>query len=372
VLDALDIDRATAEAIVRRKPSVVLNVQPSISGRYPAGGASVIASAGIVLVDTVGSELLAVPDGTIATVTIGRGPAAALRQGGPEGAPPQARASVVAGSVETSGTVMDAASIDTAMEGARAGLPTQLAAFTANAMDALARVGDTVLEGENLPSIGVDLKGRHVVVVAPGFGLSAQLRGLKHYLKDHRPVVIAVGDATLALAESKLHADVVIVTADGLGVPALTGTTHKGVKHVVAHSPEGTELATARVDALTVPHSRSDLAIASEDLALLLAHHGGAEVIVAVGVESTLLDYVESGRPQTAGTFLTRLAAGSRLVDARTVGALYRSRVSPVVVAVAVALALGALSLALWLNDQSRAWIESLVGAAGGGAGGGL
>src|SRR6187551_2768968 len=70
VVDVLDLDRSTAEALAKRRPAAVLNVRQSISGRYPAGGASVLVGAGIALVDEVGSEILALRDGTTASITI--------------------------------------------------------------------------------------------------------------------------------------------------------------------------------------------------------------------------------------------------------------------------------------------------------------
>lgn len=365
VVDALDIDRATAEALIKRKPVAVLNVQPSLSGRYPAGGAALLAAAGVVLVDSVGAQLLAIPDGTIGTISMERAADAALRHADGETATRRVRATVVAGSVETSGDVLDRNAIADAMEAARAGLPIQLAAFASHAVDTLGTLHPAILNGEGLPSIGLDLHSQHVVVVAPGFDAAAQLRAINAYLKEQRPVVIAVGDGLHTVENLGVQADIVIATADDLGVPALTSAALKGVKHVVAHSPSGAEVATARVDALAVPHSRSELGVSSEDLALLMAHHGGAELIVAVGVESSLVDYVESARAHAAATFLTRLAAGGRVVDADTVSALYRSRVSPAVVFAAMALALVALAAALWVNESSRSWIESLLGLAG-------
>lgn len=362
VIDALDLNRATAAALTKRKPAAVLNVQQSLSGRYPAGGAMLLAEAGILLVDSVGAELLAVPDGTIATLTVGRTADAALRR---TKETVKARAdlvTVVAGAVEATGHILERDEIVEAMDAARAGLPAQLASFTAHAMDSLGALNATILDGEGLPNVGLDLRGQHVLVVAHGFEAAAQVRSLKAYLKDHKPVVIAVGEGLHTIEQLSLKADIVVATADDLGVPALTSDSLRGVKHVVAHSPSGTEFATARVDALPMPHSRSDLPLSSEDLALLMAHHGGAELIVAAGVDATLLDYVESGRVHAPATLLTRIAAAGHLLDARAVSELYRSRLSPVVVVTAVALALSALGAALWLNDSSRAWLEALVG----------
>src|SRR3954468_3774130 len=65
VLDQLDLDRATADALVEAEVAGVVNASPSISGRYPNMGPELLVAAGIPLVDSVGGELLrSIKDGT--------------------------------------------------------------------------------------------------------------------------------------------------------------------------------------------------------------------------------------------------------------------------------------------------------------------
>jgi uncharacterized membrane-anchored protein len=66
----------------------------------------------------------------------------------------------------------------------------------------------------------------------------------------------------------------------------------------------------------------------SEDVAMLLADDKGASLIVAVGTHATLVEFLDKGRAGMASTFLTRLRVGSKLVDAKGVSRLYRSRIS--------------------------------------------
>src|SRR5690606_8261860 len=58
ILDALDLDRVTAEALVRAEVAGVVNASPSISGRFPNLGPEILVGAGIPLIDGVGVELL--------------------------------------------------------------------------------------------------------------------------------------------------------------------------------------------------------------------------------------------------------------------------------------------------------------------------
>ena len=63
VLDHLDLDRASAQALVDAKVSAVLNVSQFLSGRYPALGPALLAEAGILMVDRL-EGLQHVPDGS--------------------------------------------------------------------------------------------------------------------------------------------------------------------------------------------------------------------------------------------------------------------------------------------------------------------
>ncbi len=57
IIDHLDIDRVSAEALVACGPSAVVNVAPSISGRYPNLGPEILMAAGVPLLDEVGPEV---------------------------------------------------------------------------------------------------------------------------------------------------------------------------------------------------------------------------------------------------------------------------------------------------------------------------
>ena len=75
----------------------------------------------------------------------------------------------------------------------------------------------------------------------------------------------------------------------------------------------------------------------SEDVAMLLADSKGASLIVAVGTHNSLVEFLDKGRSGMASTFITRLRVGAKLVDAKGVGRLYRSRVSTLQVVALIA-----------------------------------
>ena len=121
-----------------------------------------------------------------------------------------------------------------------------------------------------------------------------------------------------------------------------------GAEVVVHAYPNGRAPGLARVEALGVPCKLFPAPGTSEDIAMLLAYERGADLIVAVGAHSNMIDFLEKGRPGMASTFLVRLKVGSILVDARGVSRLYRGRLRPrYLVLIIIAALLPFLSLVL-------------------------
>ena len=57
VIDVLDLDRITADALVDADIAAVVNASPSISGRYPNLGPEVLVNNGVTLIDETGPEV---------------------------------------------------------------------------------------------------------------------------------------------------------------------------------------------------------------------------------------------------------------------------------------------------------------------------
>src|SRR5690625_3912256 len=113
VIDHLDIDRVSAEALVACEPAAVVNAARSSSGRYPNLGPGILVSAGIPLIDAVGDQVMEdVAEGTHARVDEDR--------------------LIVGERVVAQGTLLDGPAIDAAMEEARSGLSVQIEAFAEN------------------------------------------------------------------------------------------------------------------------------------------------------------------------------------------------------------------------------------------------
>jgi uncharacterized membrane-anchored protein len=320
VIDHVDLDRVGAEALVAHGVGAVINVAPSISGRYPNLGPTILLEAGVPLIDDVGSAAFA-----------------KLR----EGAMVRVEGDTVYdldGLILFKGARQTEESVAVAMTEARAGLATQLEAFASNTMEYLRRERDLLLDGIGVPDLRTSFDGRHVLVVVRGYHYREDLVALRHYVREYKPVLIGVDGGADALLEEGLKPHVIVGDMDSVSDVAL----RCGAEVVVHAYRDGTAPGLSRVQDLGIEPVVFPAAGTSEDVALLLADEGGASLIVAVGTHATLVEFLDKGRAGMASTFLTRLRVGGKLIDAKGVSRLYRHRIpaySLVVLVLATALA---------------------------------
>ena len=323
VINHVDIDRVAAEALVGCDVGAVVNAAASTSGRYPNLGPEIIVSAGIPLLDDVGPEVFeAIRDGDRVrldgeTLYLGEHPVA-------------------------KGTLLTPELVTASLGEARASLSAQLEAFAGNTMEFLKRERDLLLDGVGVPAVRTKIAGRHCLVVVRGYHYREDLAVLRSYIREYRPVLIGVDGGADALIECGYKPHLIVGDMDSVSDAALTS----GAEVVVHAYRDGRAPGLQRVHDLGVDPVVFPAAGTSEDIALLLADERGASLIVAVGTHATLVEFLDKGRAGMASTFLTRLRVGSKLIDAKGVSRLYRSRIgapSLLLLVVAVLLALTAM-----------------------------
>jgi uncharacterized membrane-anchored protein len=308
IIDHVDLDRVSAEALVACGAGAVVNVGPSVSGRYPNLGPEILVEAGIPLVDSVGSDLLSeVHEGERLRVDGGT----IYRDGSADSVP------IGKGSLQTEDSIAGL------MDAARQGLSAQLEAFAANTMEYLKRERELLLDGVGVPDIETRIRGRHVLIVVRGYDYKEDLAMLGHYIREYRPVLIGVDGGADALLETGLKPDLIVGDMDSVSDAAL----RSGAELVVHAYRDGRAPGLERLAHLGLRGVAFPATGTSEDVAMLLADDKGAALIVAVGTHATLIEFMDKGRSGMASTFLTRLRVGSKLVDAKGVSRLYRSRI---------------------------------------------
>lgn len=338
VLDQVDMDRATADALVAAQVAAVVNASPSISGRFPNLGPEVVVAAGIVLVDDVGDGVLrAVRDGSRIRIHEGV---------------------VYSGETELArGVQQTAESVADALVEAKSGLSHQLEAFAANTTEFMRQERALLLDGYGVPEVDVELAGRQVLVVGTGYDHTKELARLKDYVREYQPVLVGVGAGADALLAAGHRPHLIVGDPAEVSTEALTSGADVVVPAFAdGHAPGLHRVQDLGASAVTFPSTANP-----EDLALLLAHHRGAATIVTVGLSASMAEFLDRGRSgSNASTFLTRLQVGGSLVDGRVIAALYRSRISVGAIVLMVLAAAVAVLAALLVSDAGDAVLDGI------------
>lgn len=299
-----DLDRVAADGLVENGAAAVVNCAKSISGRYPNGGPHRVVAAGIPLLDDVDAELIdRVREGDTLRIVgdeVWRGDELLAK-----------------------GTLLDLEMIDHATDAARATIGGELERFAVNTLEYVQREASIAFEPLELPPLHTRFEQRHALVVVRGHDYKSDLRALRSYIREYRPVLIGVDGGADALLDIGVKPDVIIGDFDSVSERAL----HCGAELVHHVHPDGRAPGRENLLEWGVDYHEFVAEGTSEDVAMLLAYEAGAQLIVAVGTHATMVEFLDKGRRGMASTFLTRLRLGPVLVDAKGVSRLYEGRV---------------------------------------------
>src|SRR5690606_37862966 len=223
---------------------------------------------------------------------------------------------------------------------------------------------DVLLDGIGSPDIRTRFEGRHALVVVRGYHYKEDLAILRSYIRDYRPLLVGVDGGADAIIEAGYSPDMIVGDMASVSDRSL----RSGAEIVVHAYRDGRAPGRRRVEDLGVEHVAFPATGTSEDVAMLIADDLGAELIVAVGTHNTLVEFLDKGRSGMASTFLTRLRVGSKLIDAKGVSQLYRTRISSWQLALlalagllALFVALAATNVGQTIFGLSGAWWDDLV-----------
>ena len=336
VLDILDLDRVTADALVDAGVVGVVNASPSISGRYPNLGPEVLLANNIALIDNAGTEIFKkVKDGAKVRLYDG-GVYTGDRR-------------LVHGVERTDEEVRDL------MHDAKIGLVAHLEAFAGNTIEFIRSESPLLIDGIGIPDIDVDVYRRHVVVVADGPGASDDLKALKPFIKEYQPVLVGVGAGADILRERGFRPQLIVGNPEQMSAEVL----RCGAQVVLPADADGHAGGLERIQDLGVGAMTFPAAGSATDLALLLVDHHGASLIVTAGQSANIEEFFDRTRAQSnPSTFLTRLKVGEKLVDAKAVATLYRSHISGGAIALLVLAVLLAVIAALWVSQSDTAIVD--------------
>ncbi|MBL0747896.1 putative cytokinetic ring protein SteA [Nocardioides baculatus] len=340
VVDHLDMDRDTAQALIDAGVAAVVNASPMISGRYPNLGPELLVQAGVTVVDAAGPEVFdRVKDGTDLRIDAG-----VVHEGD----------SLVVAAREVTPDV-----VRREMGEARSGLTAQLESFTHNTTEFLRREQDLLLHGHGIPETATEMAGRPVVVVVRSHGWEDELRGIRAFVREQRPVLIGVDRGADALVAAGHRPDVVVLTSGSDDLPA--AAVLRKARDVVVLVEHGTpRSAVEHLERLSIRPLRFETTATTEDAALLLASTHDASLIVGVGLHATLAEFLDRRRTGLASTFLTRLKVGPDLVDASALPRLYDGAVRPRHLLGALLAGVIAVGAAISVTPVGQQWVDEL------------
>jgi uncharacterized membrane-anchored protein len=337
IIDHVDLDRVSADALIACQVAAVVNAATSISGRYPNPGPQLLVEAGIPLIDEAGPDLFA---------RVAEGKTVRL----------DGDTLYAGGEIAAKGKVQTAESVAAAMAEAKAGMAAQLRAFVSNTLDYMNRDGELIIAGITGPELRARIENRHVLVVVRGYHLREDLAALRSYIREFKPLMIGVDGGADTLLAAGYRPHLIVGDMDSVSDSGL----RCGAELVVHAYPDGRAPGLARVQRLGLPAVLYPCPGTSEDVALLLADEKGASLIVAVGTHYTLDEFLDKGRGGHSSTWLTRLRVGGKLVDAKGVSRLYRPRVSGWALMVLVLAAVATILVAMAVIPAGQIFLRYL------------
>jgi uncharacterized membrane-anchored protein len=337
IIDHTDIDRVSAEELLESGVRVVINVSPSQTGRFPNPGPLLLVRGGVRLIDAPGAELFdSIADGELVTV---RGASIFLN-----------------GDCVATGRILQAGELATSLAEQRGRVTEALQSFADNTMRYLREEGRLLAEGIDFPPLETRFRDRHALVVARGPGHKRDLKIVKPYIRDFKPVLVGVDGGADALLEAGYKPHVIVGDMDSVSDRALRSRAE-----LLIHAYPGGEAPGAdRVERLGLTYQSVPTMGISEDVAMLLAYEKGAELIVAVGTHFNVIEFLERNRAGMSSTFLTRLKVGEILIDAKGVSRLVSRQVGLWPLLAFTAAGVGALVVAVLVSPELRETIDLL------------
>lgn len=301
VIDHRNIDAISAEELVASGVRAVVNNSQSTTGEYPNAGPLILVDAGVHLLDVADTDLFEiVKDGDQICLAVDK--------------------LVRDGTVVATGKVQEKDTLEGIVDSSRRRIGHALEQFAANTMTHLREEVGLLSENIELPDIDTKFRDRHALVVVRGVGYKRDLKALRPYIRDMRPVLVGVDGGGDALLEVGLKPSLIVGDMDSASDRAL----HSGAELVVHAYLDGRAPGVDRLERLGVDHKLLSMTGTSQDVAMLLAYEMGASLIVSVGSHFNLVEFMDKDRRGMSSTFLTRLRIGETLVDTKGVSRLYR------------------------------------------------
>jgi uncharacterized membrane-anchored protein len=347
VIDHLDLDRVSAEELISAGTVAVLNCRASTSGSYPNLGPQLLVEAGVLLMD--------LPDDSLFQILSEGDPVTVVVDGRGDGGEVLRRGRALA-----HGRVLDLARVRAETEARRLEIGEALERFARNTIEHMREERELLAGKIEMPRFATDFRDRPALIVVRGVDHQRDLRALRPFIRDVRPVIVAVDGGADALLECGLAPDMIVGDMDSASEPSLLSARDGGAELVVHSYPDGRAPGRERLERLGVPFKLVPAPGTSQDVAMLIAAEKGARLIVSVGSQFNLVEFLDRNRRGMSSTFLTRLRIGEILVDAKGVSRLYRPQPGLTPLFAVILAGLITMIAVVWLTPALRDVVDLL------------
>lgn len=332
-----DLDEIAALSLAEKRISCVINTEKTISGRYPNPGPAILMERNIPIFEMENDAIFDVveEDDVIEIID-----------------------DYIFYKEEKIGKVIyiSHSKIEELTKLGYDNIEIELDKFIENTLEYAKKEKFLVTGKVQIPNIDTDISGRHVLVVVRGKGYKLDLIAIKSYIDEIKPVLIGVDGGGDALLEFGLTPDIIIGDMDSVSDNCLLLA-----KEVIVHAySDGKAPGLERVKKLGVEPKIFMSPGTSEDVTLLMAYEKKADLIVAVGTHTNMIDFLEKGRAGMASTFLVRLKVGEKLVDAKGVSKLYTSTFRPKHLGLVLIAALIPITILAVINPLTKSFLTLL------------
>ncbi|MBU5437563.1 hypothetical protein KQI42_06065 [Tissierella sp. MSJ-40] len=299
-----DLDEIAALSLSEKKVRCVINTEKTISGRYPNQGPLILLEKNIPIFEVKEPSIFDdFKEGdTIEIIEdkiVYEGKDAAICH------------------------YLDEAKIEELLNIGYDNIEKELDKFIENTLDYAKKEKGLVTGKIPIPKIKTTINQKHALIVVRGKDYKRDLETIKSYIDEVKPVLIGVDGGADALLDFGYTPHIIIGDMDSVSDNCLLKA-----KEVIVHAyADGRAPGLDRVRNLGIEPVIYPSPGTSEDIALLLAYANHADLIVAVGTHTNMIDFLEKGRSGMSSTFLARLKVGDKLVDAKGVNKLYHSPV---------------------------------------------
>ena len=302
LIDHKDLDEVAALSLVESKIKCLINMSETISGRYPNQGPSILLEANIPIFEVkeeniynqiVEGDIIEIIDDYI----------------------------VYKGNKIAQCKLLDEDTIQELLDIGFHNTEKELERFIENTLEYAKKEKGLVTGKISIPRTKTKINGKHVLVVVRGKDYKMDLDAIRSYIDEVNPIFIGVDGGGDALLDYGYIPHIVVGDMDSVSDKCL-----KKTKEIIVHAyPDGRAPGLKRIKNLGLDAQVFPAPGTSEDIALLLSYANGADLIVAVGTHTNMIDFLGKGRSGMSSTFLVRLKVGSILVDAKGVNKLYHS-----------------------------------------------